>query len=202
MAKQEFLNCPTKLEKKKSSIAQQVKSFSDEFDLLEKESLYIFVDLRTNAFFCECHISAKTFIEKSTIDVPLDPENQPDYRANRNLVEGNTAYLQMIEDANKKRMFSNIVCEYNLKYDVDKPLKIIGGQHRFLAIQDAYSNGVDEYHGVKVYFDLDTDQRLDVQLISNTNIAVSTDLLDRMFETAKGPELRNWCQKVGILERK
>jgi hypothetical protein len=38
-----------------------------------------------------------------------------------------------------------------------------------------------------------------VQLISNTVIAVSADLYDRMQETVRGPELRNWCQKVGLL---
>lgn len=44
------------------------------------------------------------------------------------------------------------------------------------------------------------EQRLDVQLISNTNIAVSSDLLDRMMETVKGLELRDWCHKVGLLD--
>jgi hypothetical protein len=43
------------------------------------------------------------------------------------------------------------------------------------------------------------EQRLDVQLISNTNIATSSDLFDRMQETYKGPELRAWCQAVGLL---
>jgi hypothetical protein len=76
---------------------------------------------------------------------------------------------------------------------------VIGGQHRFHAIQAAQEKGVDEYHGVKVYFGLDTDQRLDVQLISNTNIAVSSDLLDRMYETWAGPEWRTWCQDAGLL---
>ena len=59
---------------------------------------------------------------------------------------------------------------------------------------------MDEYHGLKVYFGLDPDQRLDVQLISNTNIAVSSDLFDRMQETLAGPELRTWCQDVGLLD--
>lgn len=59
--------------------------------------------------------------------------------------------------------------------------------------------GIDEWHGLKVYFGLDNDQRIDVQLISNTNIAVSTDLFDRMQETLSGPELRNWCQAVNLL---
>jgi hypothetical protein len=49
---------------------------------------------------------------------------------------------------------------------------------------------------------LNTDQRLDVQLISNTNIAISQDLFDRMQETSRGPELRKWCQQVGFLEEK
>jgi hypothetical protein len=44
------------------------------------------------------------------------------------------------------------------------------------------------------------DQRLDVQLISNTNIAISGDLFDRMHETVMGPELRQWCQRVGLLD--
>ena len=54
---------------------------------------------------------------------------------------------------------------------------------------------------MKVYFGLDSDQRLDVQLISNTVIAVSADLYDRMQETVRGPELRDWCQKVGLLDQ-
>lgn len=52
---------------------------------------------------------------------------------------------------------------------------------------------------MKVYFGLNMEQRLDVQLISNTNIAVSSDLLDRMLETVKGPQLRDWCQSAGLL---
>ena len=44
------------------------------------------------------------------------------------------------------------------------------------------------------------EQRLDVQLISNTNIAISGDLFDRMHETVMGPELRDWFQSVGLLE--
>ena len=75
------------------------------------------------------------------------------------------------------------------------------GQHRFQAIEEAYNTaGVSYFHNIKLYFELDTDQRLDIQLISNTNIVVSSDLLDRMFETLKGPELRNWCQSAGLLE--
>ena len=39
-----------------------------------------------------------------------------------------------------------------------------------------------------------------MQLISNTNIAISPDLIDRVQETSHGPELRDWCQEVGFLK--
>ena len=107
----------------------------------------------------------------------------------------------MKEDAGKRRTFSNIVAEFITEYDPEHPLKIIGGQHRYEAIKEALDTGVDEYHGVKVYFGLTLEQRLDVQLISNTVIAVSSDLYDRMQETARGPELRKWCQDVGLLPK-
>ena len=106
----------------------------------------------------------------------------------------------MIRDAKQRRSFSNIVAEYTKEFDSEHPLKIIGGQHRFEAIRAALPDGIDEYHGVKVYLGLDMTQRLDVQLISNTNIAISGDLFDRLQETFQGPELRDWCQAVGLLQ--
>ena len=195
-----FLNIRKDQTDNKEKITELVESFLDEFDVLEKKSVNVLTDNKTGAFYVECNIKASVILDKGTIDVPLDPEEQQDYRANREPVENNPAYMQMIEDANQRRVFSNIIAEYNVEFDPNSPLKIIGGQHRFLAINEAMKSGVDEYHGFKVYFGLDTQQRLDVQLISNTNISVSNDLLDRMFETVKGPELRLWCQKVGILD--
>ena len=160
----------------------------------------VFVDARTNARYCECHLRAKTIIDLGTTDVPLDPEEQPDYRANRELVEDHAAFEKMKEDAKARRTFSNIVAEYTTAFDPTHPLKIIGGQHRFNAILEALGTGVNEVHGLKVYFALSAEQRLDVQLISNTNIAASTDLVDRMHETLAGPALRNWCQACGLLD--
>ena len=157
-------------------------------------------DSRTGARYCECHLKGNKIVSLGTIDVPLDPEEQPDYRANRDIVVNNAAYQTMIKDAKQKRSFSNIVTEYTKQFDSEHPLKIIGGQHRFEAIREALNIGVDEYHGVKVYLGLDMTQRLDVQLISNTNIAISGDLFDRLQETFQGPELRDWCQAVGLLE--
>jgi hypothetical protein len=188
------------MQKAKSEAKQNIVLFAEEFVPLEsKESLLLLVDKRTGANFCECHIKGSTLMALGTIDAPLDPEDQPDYRANREIRLNHPAFLKMKEDARQGRTFSNIVSEYTKEFDAAHPLKIVGGQHRFQAIQDAVENDIDEYHGVKVYFNLDMNQRIDVQLISNTNIAISGDLFDRMQETFQGPQLRNWCQTVGLL---
>jgi hypothetical protein len=202
-------------QKKASSIAnftsshgkdldQQVRETIEDFAAicmpLEKERLLLLEDMRTGAIYIECHLKASRLIELGTIDVPLDPDEQAEYRANREIVEDHVAFGQMKEDALAHRTFSNIVSEYTAAFDAEHPLKIIGGQHRFEAIRGALKTGVDEWHGIKIYFNLDNDQRIDVQLISNTNIAVSTDLFDRMQETLSGPQLRTWCQKTGLLE--
>jgi hypothetical protein len=178
-----------------------LEKFRKTFDPLEtKGQLIELVDERTGAHYCECHIKASKLIELGTTDVPLDPEEQPEYRANRDVVLNNTAFKNMIDDAKQGRSFSNIVAEYTEEFDEEHPLKVIGGQHRFEAIKEGLAAGKDVFHGVKVYLGLDIGQRLDVQLISNTNIAISGDLIDRLQETGKGPELRNWCQSVGLLE--
>jgi len=172
--------------------------FLASFSPLE-DTIHLLGDTCTGACYCECHMKASRFVELSTVDVPLDPEEQPEYRANRAIVDDHSAFEQMKADALKGRSFSNLVAEYTKAYDPSHPLKIIGGQHRHAAIVTALGAGIDEYHGVKVYFGLDTDQRLDVQLISNTNISVANDLLDRMYETKSGPQLRTWCQSIGLL---
>jgi hypothetical protein len=178
-----------------------VESFLETFQPLEAdEAFHVLVDARTHARYCECHIAANKLVPLSTTDVPLDPEEQTEYRANREIVTSHIAFERMRQDAKQRRSFSNLVTEFTTEYDSEHPLKIIGGQHRYQAIKEAFQDGIDEYHGVKVYFGLDSDQRLDVQLISNTVIAVSADLYDRMQETVRGPELRNWCQKVALLD--
>lgn len=177
------------------------KTIAVELKPLGGEGKLVFVtDERTGAIYCECHILASRLISLATADVPLDPDEQSEYRANRELVENASAFIQMKQDALSGRSFSNIVAEYNTDFDPDHPIKIIGGQHRFAAICEAGVIGVDKWQGIKLYVGLDKAQRLDVQLISNTNIAVSGDLYDRMQETVRGPQLRLWAQRVGFLE--
>lgn len=182
------------------SVEDIVEKFCSQLNPLEKP-IHLFQDKRNGAFFTECHVRASTLVKFTTPDTPLEPEGSSEYRANRDLVEDHVAFSQMMLDALGGRTFSNIVCEFIA--DGSQPLKIVGGQHRFSAIMAALmDNGTDSVHGIKVYFALDTEQRLDVQVISNTNIEVSKDLLDRMFETVAGADLRKWCQKVGLLGAK
>lgn len=184
-----------------ASVKSLLARFVDEVEPIEKlEHLYLLQDRNTGAWYCECHVSASSLVALATTDVPLDPESQGDYRANRDVVANHSAFKKMKEDAKKGRSFSNIVAEYIKAEKGKRPVLIIGGQHRFEAISEAVEIGIDEQHGIKVYLKLDKTQRLDVQLISNTNIAVSPDLFDRMQETVRGPELRDWCQDVGFLE--
>lgn len=197
--KQIINHAPSGIKDAVPDIEELVHAFLNKFEPLEKDQLHILVDARTNAQYCECHIQAGKLVELSTIDVPLDPETQSEYRANRDILEDHVAFEKMKKDALARRTFSNIVAEYVDTQDQDQSLQIIGGQHRIEAIKLAYSEGINEAHGIKVYFALDMNQRLDVQLISNTNIAASSDLLDRMFETSSGPELRDWCHEVGLL---
>jgi hypothetical protein len=182
-------------------VSESVADLIDQCSPVEKRKLFIYVDAKTKARYCECHLLASKIISLGTIDVPLDPDEQPDYRANREIVEDHVAFDKMKDDAKGRRTFSNIVSEFTSAFDPVHPLKIIGGQHRFIAIREALQEGIDELHGLKVYFDLTPDQRLDVQLISNTNIAASTDLFDRMHETLAGPELRAWCHECGLLDQ-
>lgn len=193
-----IVKCYTDNPNRQPGIEQVVVEFSRIFAPKEN-NLYLFEDARTGAIFCECHISAEKLVGSSTIDVPLDPDEQPEYRANRDVAEDSIAFEVMKTDAKAKRTFSNIVCEYQTSFDEEHPLKIIGGQHRIIAINEAFGAGINEYHGIKVYFGLDMDQRLDVQVISNVNISVSPDLYDRLQETATGSDLRDWCQRVGLL---
>ena len=98
------------VKKIKEEIKKAIDEFCNVFNPTEGV-LYIFEDTLTKAIFSECHVSADKLIFKGTVDSPLDAENQAEYRANRDVVADNIAFLQMKEDALRKRTFSNIVAE-------------------------------------------------------------------------------------------
>lgn len=183
-----------------SEIQTIVELFQKELTPLEEgDALRILTDYRTGARFCECHIHADKLVALATTDAPIDPEDQSGYKANREILGNAIAFHQMKEDALKRRSFSNLVAEYTKESQPEFPLKILGGQHRLLAIRHAYLQQINELHGLKVYFGLSMDQRIDVAVISNRNLAISGALLDRMRETYRGPAMRDWCHHTGLL---
>jgi len=105
----------------------------------------------------------------------------------------------MEKDAIARRSFEDIVIEYDTSYRSNKPLKVYGGQHRITAITKAFKAGVSVPHGVRVYFRLSREQKVEIAIVNNTSIAVPNDLLDRMHEQMMGTELRDWCQKTKLL---
>jgi len=118
-----------------------IASFVALFKPLEKDSLTLLKDHRTQAVFIECHIPASKIAALGTTDVPLDADASPDYRANRDVVADHAAFEQMRNDALEGRRFSNIVAEF-VEGD-SQPLKIIGGQHRYEAIREALEQDVN-----------------------------------------------------------
>lgn len=93
----------------KLAIFALLDDFAKESEPLERPHLLLLRDQRTGATYVECHIRASKLIKLGTTDVPLDPEEQAEYRANRELVEDHVAFEQMKEDARLRRTFSNLV---------------------------------------------------------------------------------------------
>src|SRR5215469_7479042 len=113
-----------------------VATFQNEMVPLEGGiELKILTDNRTGARYCECHIYADKLVGLATTDAPLDPTDQPDHKANREILGNAFAFTQMKEDTLQRRSFSNLVAEYTKEFEPEHPLKIIGGQHRHLAIR-------------------------------------------------------------------
>jgi len=203
MANHKYKLCPgiVKLQK---NVEEEFLNFWDTIETVEKKlniKPVIFQDGKSKAFYIECHIPASVNHSLLDINAELDPEEQSEYRANRELQPQHKAFKKMLSDAKAGRQFSDIIIEYNKSYSEDLPLKVLGGQHRSVAIQEAESES-NRPHGFKVYFSLSSEQRNEIAQISNTNISLPTDLLDRMQETLLKTGLRDWCQKVGLLGRK
>ena len=183
---------------------KEITDFYDSVPTLEKlkgQPLFILNDKRTNAIYTECHISGETLIGNMDTDVPIDPDFQSEFRANREFRPKDKTYIKMVDDAKQGRQFSDIIIEYDTKHtNPELPLKILGGQHRSQAIKESLPS--DRYHGVKVYFDLNKDQRAELYIVSNTNIDVPLDLLDRLEEQGLIPPnmLREYAWEIDLLQ--
>ncbi len=186
------------------SIIGKAEEFVKKYGTEENKngSLHLFLhDARSNSFYMVCHVNSDTLIKHTDLEAVLDPNESEDYKLNRDIYTDSYAYQKMASDAIGGRSFEDIVVEYDCSYRPDKPLKVFGGQHRITAVKEAGKKGVTKSHGIRVYFDLSIDQRVDIATANNTAIAVSNDLLDRIQEDLLGSDLRSWCQKVGLLEK-
>lgn len=187
------------------NVIQKLKEFLKNFKTLEEKNgikLLLLIDKRSEAFYINCHLDAEVFASKSDLDAVLDPLESEDYKLNREIYTDTYAYRLMESDALKERSFEDLVVEYDTSYKSDKPLKVFGGQHRIMAIQEAIKKNVSVMHGVRVYFDLSIEQKVNIAMANNTSIVVSNDLLDRMQEDLLGVDLRDWCQAVGLLSQR
>lgn len=186
------------------SILLSIDEFLSElepFEYFSGQPLRIYFDRKSAAHYLVCHLCAEKLAKYADLEATLDGTDEDEiYKLNRDITTEHVAYRQMEEDALTGRSFEDIVIEYDTNYQADRPLKIYGGQHRIRAIIKAAENDVNELHGVRVYFNLDKDQKVEIAMVNNTSIAVSNDLLDRMREQLLGDELRMWGQKVGLLE--
>jgi hypothetical protein len=191
---------------KDKEVEKTVKEFLQSIDTLEKGKnvpIFIFQDGVKKSYYIRCAITGKTMADTIGLDARLNPESGETFRGNREIMETHNTFRRMRADAENEREFNDIIAEYIMSYLPEKPLKVWGGQHRSRAIIDAYlQKKVSRYHGFRIYVCLSKEQRIELAMISNTNIAVSNDLFDRqMEETYMGPHLRRWCVKVGLLKQ-
>jgi len=171
----------------------------------KQQILTLYGDGVNGSFFTECHLPARrlaSLIDLEAVPGPEATEKDAErYRLNRDILQNNPVFRDMQTDAKSGRPFSDIIVEYDQNYRSDRPLKVLGGQHRAEAVRKAVEVGQqpDRLHGIKVYFALSKEQRIEISLISNTNIRIPNPLIDRIAEHRVGPRSRDWCQEVGLL---
>lgn len=187
-----------------SKVKNLMKDFIKTFSIYEIENggnLILYFDHKSSAYYLICHLQSRDLIKHTDLEATLELDNEDDviYKLNREITEDKAAFIAMEEDSKEGRSFEDMVIEYDKSYRPLKPLKVYGGQHRIRAITNAQKESSTIFHGIRVYFDLDRNQKVEIATINNTSIAVPNDLLDRMREQLLGPELREWCQKVGLL---
>ena len=186
-----------------SIVRERLDAFLQEYnpiELLQGTTPVLYFDLRSSSYYYMCHLTGEALAAATDSQAVLDADEDEDfYKLNREITEDQAAYKQMEEDAYGGRSFEDIVLEYDTSYRPKKPLKVYGGQHRLRAISKATETRGGVLHGVRVYFCLSREQKVEIARVNNTAIAVPNDLLDRMQEQLFGSELREWCQRVGLL---
>ena len=187
-----------------NEVLQSVDKFLTKFTPLEVANqipLLLNFDKKSSAYYLICHLNGQVLSEFSDLEATIDNGDEDElYKLNRDITEDESAFIQMESDAKGGRSFEDIVLEFDLSYRENKPLKVYGGQHRIKAISKSLDVESSIPHGIRIYFCLSKEQKVEIAIVNNTSIAVPNDLLDRMQEQLLGSELRTWCQKVGLLE--
>ncbi len=185
-----------------------VKAIDDFFRVFQPDecemgtNLTLHFDEKSQAYYVTCHLTGEVLVRNCDLEASLDAGEEDEiYKLNRDITEDQAAFKQMEADALKGRSFEDLVLEFDTSYRAEKPLKVYGGQHRIRAITKAGKIKTSILHGVRVYFGLSRNQKVEIASINNTSIAVPNDLLDRMREQLLGSELRDWCQSVGLLDK-
>ena len=190
--------------KPSEEVIEKVDSFLKKYKPLEIENnvpLLLYYDEKSKAYYFICHIDGSTLSDNCDYEATIDPDDEDEvYKLNRDITEDQAAFKFMEKDALDGRSFEDIVIEFDTSYHSKKPLKIYGGQHRLKAIENSKKERGNIYHGVRVYFGLSREQKVEIARVNNTSIAVPNDLLDRMSEQLLGPQLRDWCQSTGLLD--
>lgn len=188
----------------KKNVVKAIDDFLNTFQPHEVKmgtKLLLYFDEKSEAYYLMCHLDGKILAQHCDLEASLDADEDDEiYKLNREITEDQAAYKLMEEDALSGRSFEDLVLEYDTSYHPQKSLKVYGGQHRLRAITKVQGTKGTTLHGVRVYFDLSREQKVEIATVSNTSIAVPNDLLDRMREQLIGSELRDWCQTVGLLD--
>jgi len=173
------------------------------YELKTGGKAHVLLDEKSGAYYLTCHLEGRVLTKSCDNEATLDAADDDDeiYKLNREIQEDVTAFKSMEKDASQGRSFEDLVLEYDKSYRSAKPLKVYGGQHRLRAITKAEDHKGSTLHGIRVYFGLSRAQKVEIATINNTAIAVPNDLLDRMREQLLGSELRDWCHKVGLLDK-
>lgn len=200
----DLVRLPPGVDELPRKIEDRLRDFLNEYQPYETvggSRLPVYLDTKSAAFYISCHLTGRILAETTDSEAVLDNDEEDEiYKLNREITEDQAAYKQMEQDALGGRSFEDIVLEYDQSYRPKKPLKVYGGQHRLRAISKAVDAWGDTLHGVRVYFCLNREQKVEIARVNNTAIAVPNDLLDRMQEQLLGSELREWCQRVGLLD--
>jgi hypothetical protein len=187
------------------NVLGQIDQFLEMFtphEIKNGTKLILQFDEKSEAHYLICHLEASDLASACDLEATLEGNDEDEiYKLNRDITEDEMAYKAMEEDALRGRTFEDMVTEYDTSYRSRQPLKVYGGQHRIKAITKSVKTKGKTAHGIRVYFDLSREQKVEIATVNNTSIAVPNDLLDRMREQLMGSELCDWCQTVGLLNK-